>query len=45
VGCSWKGHPLDQLNFGVVGTITPLIDLWLEEARLPSYMQPVSRQG
>jgi hypothetical protein len=27
-------HPLDGQGFGCVGTITPLIDLWLDERRL-----------
>jgi len=31
-------HPLHGRNFSVAGTITPLIDLWVEERRLPSYM-------
>jgi len=25
----------------VVGTITPFVDLWLDERRLPSYMRAV----
>lgn len=36
-----EGHPLHGHSFGVVGTITPLIDLWVEERRLPSYMRAV----
>ena len=35
------GHPLHGMTFGVVGTITPLVDLWLEERRLPDYMRAV----
>ncbi|MBL6082539.1 hypothetical protein JMJ56_31740 [Belnapia sp. T18] len=35
------GHPLDSHGFGVVGTITPLVDLWVEEQRLPKYMRAV----
>ena len=27
-------HPLHGQGFGVVGTITPLVDLWLNERRL-----------
>lgn len=34
-------HPLHGRGFGVVGTITPLVDLWLDERRLPSYMRLV----
>jgi hypothetical protein len=34
-------HPLHGRGFGVVGTITPLVDLWLDERRLPSYMRAV----
>ena len=34
-------HPLHGRNFGVVGTVTPLADLWADTGRLPSYM----RQG
>jgi hypothetical protein len=33
------GHPLHGHTFGVVGTITPLVDLWLDERRLPDYMR------
>ena len=29
-------HPLHGANFGVVGTITPLVDIWLDEGRLPN---------
>jgi hypothetical protein len=35
------GHPLHGMTFGVVGTITPLVDLWLEERRLPDYTRAV----
>ena len=39
-------HPLHRHGFGVVGTVTPLVDLWLEERRLPSYTRVVpKRQG
>jgi hypothetical protein len=34
-------HPLHGRNFGVVGTVTSLVDLWAEAGQLPSYM----RQG
>jgi hypothetical protein len=32
------GHPLTNMSFGVADTITPLVDLWLDEGRLPDYM-------
>ncbi len=38
-----EGHPLDGATFGVVGTVTPLVDLWVEEGRLPSYMRAVPK--
>jgi hypothetical protein len=34
-------HPLHGRNFGLVGTVTSLVDLWADTGRLPSYM----RQG
>jgi hypothetical protein len=34
-------HPLHGRNFGVVGTVMPLVDLWADAGRLPGYM----RQG
>ena len=36
-------HPLHGVTFGVPGTITPLVDLWIEERRLPGYMRLVQR--
>jgi hypothetical protein len=39
------GHPLHGSFFGAVGTITPLIDLWVEERRLPGYMRAVPKAG
>ena len=36
------GHPLDGWSFGVVGTVTPLVDLWVEERRLPAYFRSVN---
>jgi hypothetical protein len=40
------GHPLTRVTFGVAGTITPLIKLWLEEGRLLGYMRgPARRPG
>jgi hypothetical protein len=37
------GHPLDGLSFGVVGSISPLVDLWADHGRLPDYMRAVPR--
>ena len=37
-GLLMLGHPLHGGTFGVVGTITPLVDLWLDEKRLPACM-------
>ena len=36
-------HPLHGATFGVVGTITPLVDLSLVEGRLPNYMRAVPK--
>ncbi len=38
-------HPLHGSTFGVPGTITPLVDLWIRERRLPSYMRAVPKAG
>ncbi len=40
-----EGHPCNGAAFGVVGTIAPLVDLWVEEGRLPGYMRPVPKAG
>ncbi len=40
-----EGHPLDGHSFGVAGTVTPLIDLWLDERRLPGHMRAVPKAG
>jgi hypothetical protein len=37
------GHPLDGITMGVVGTLTPLADLWLDEQRLPDWMKVVPK--
>ena len=42
-GLFLEGHPLDRQTFGVVGAITPLVDLWVDEGRLPRYMQAVPK--
>ncbi len=36
-------HPLHGSTFGVPGTVTKLVDLWVEERRLPSYMRVVPK--
>ena len=36
-------HPLDGMTFGVPGTITPLVDLWIRERRLPDHMRAVPK--
>ena len=33
------------MTFGVAGTITPLVDLWLDEGRLPDYMRASPKLG
>ena len=38
-------HPLHGHSFGVAGTITPLVDLWVEERRLPGHMRAVPKTG
>jgi hypothetical protein len=40
-----EGHPLDGMTFGVPGTITPLVDLWIKERRLPDHMRAVPKPG
>ena len=36
-GLFMPAHSLHGSTFGVVGTITPLIDLWTDEGQLPSH--------
>ncbi|MBL6082643.1 hypothetical protein JMJ56_32275 [Belnapia sp. T18] len=38
-----KGHPPDGQSFGVAGTITPLVDIWVDEERLPRCMRAVPK--
>jgi hypothetical protein len=38
-----ESHPLHGLTFGVAGTITPLVDSWLDHGRLPDYMRAVPK--
>ncbi len=35
-------NPPHGMTSGVVGTITPLVDLWVEERRLPAYYRAVN---
>jgi hypothetical protein len=44
-GLFMDGHPIDRLTFGVVGTLTPLVDGWIDSDRLLSYMRAVPRQS
>ena len=44
-GLFMEGHPLHGHTFGVVGTITPLVDLWVEEGRLPGHMRLAPKPG
>ena len=36
-GLFMEGHPLDGMTFGVVGIVTPLVDVWLDEGWLPDH--------
>lgn len=38
-------HPLDGHTFGVVGPVTPLVDLWPEGGRLPDHICAVPKPG
>ena len=38
-----EGHPFHGATFGTVGTITLLVDLWIEGRLLPSYMRAVPK--
>ncbi len=37
------GRPLHGRGFSALGTITPLVEPWLDEGRLPSYMRLVPK--
>ena len=37
--CSMPEPPLHGRNFGVVWTMTMLVDLWADTGQLPSYMR------
>ena len=32
-------HPLNGHGFGALGTVTPLVDLWLDDLSLPRHMR------
>jgi hypothetical protein len=38
------GHPLDGITMGVPGTITPLVDIWLDEGRLPPHIRAMRQE-
>jgi hypothetical protein len=42
-GLMMRDHPLNGATFGVVGTVTPLVDLWVDEGRLPHYIRQKPR--
>jgi hypothetical protein len=42
-GLRMEGHPLDGQTFGVPGSIYALVDLWLDEKRLPDYMRTLPK--
>ena len=42
-GLRLDGHPLDGRSFGALGTVTPPVDLWVEERRLPACMRAVPK--
>ncbi len=44
-GLLCEDHPLHGQTFGVVGTITPLIDLWLDGKRLPKHIRVVGKRA
>lgn len=42
-GLLMGAHPFHGATFGMPGTTTPLIDLWLDEGRLPSHVRAVPK--
>ena len=44
-GLVMRDHPLNGATFGVLGTITPLVDLRLDEGRLPRYIDISERRS
>jgi hypothetical protein len=43
-GLKMPGHPLNGVTFGVPGTITPLVDAWLDEGQLPRHLRQNERK-
>ena len=43
-GLVMAGHPLNGVTFGVPGTITHLVDAWLDDGRLPLHLRPSERK-
>ena len=44
-GLFMEGHPLQGHTFGVVGTVTPLVDLWVDIRGLPEHMRLALKPG
>ena len=44
-GLLMESHPLHGHSFGAPGTITPLVDLWLDKRLLPEHMRIVPKAG
>ena len=38
-GLVMEGHPFDGATFGAVGTVTLLVDLWVDIRALPEHMR------
>ena len=38
-GLFMEGHPLHGHSFGAVGTVTPLVDLWVDIRGLPEHLR------
>ena len=38
-GLFMEGHPLHGRGFGAVGTVTPLVDLWVDIRGLPDHLR------
>jgi hypothetical protein len=42
-GLTMPNHPINGATFGVPGTITPIVDLWVDEQRLPQHIRQQAR--
>ncbi len=40
-----EGHPFHGATFGAVGTVTLLVDLWIEGRLLPGHIRAVPKAG